>query len=102
VKIILRTFAGYANAFAAGFVSWTGAIASAPPWQCVARTIGTCGAICQQEFITKARKERMPDEEFTPQIRTLYGKEPGVKRRLTTIEREFVRTFPVRQSKRKN
>ena len=41
----------------------------------------------RQEFITKARKERMPDEEFTPQIRALYDKERGVQRRLTTIER---------------
>ena len=40
----------------------------------------------RQEFITKARKERMPDEEFTPQISTHYDKERGVKRRLTTIE----------------
>lgn len=38
----------------------------------------------RQEFITKAQ---MPDEEFTPQISTLYDKELGVKRRLTTIER---------------
>jgi DNA invertase Pin-like site-specific DNA recombinase len=41
----------------------------------------------RQEFITKARKERMPDEELTPQITTLYEKERGVQRRLTTIER---------------
>ncbi len=41
----------------------------------------------RQEFITKARKERMPDEEFTPQISALYDKEKGVQRRLTTIER---------------
>jgi site-specific DNA recombinase len=41
----------------------------------------------RQEFITKARKERMPDEEFTPQISALYDKERGAKRRLTTIER---------------
>jgi hypothetical protein len=26
----------------------------------------------RQTFITKARKERMSDEEFTPQIGTLY------------------------------
>ena len=39
-----------------------------------------------QEFITKARKERMPDEEFTPQISALYDKEQGVQRRLTAIE----------------
>jgi len=41
----------------------------------------------RQEFITKARKERMPDEEFIPQISALYDKEKGVQRRLTTIER---------------
>ena len=41
----------------------------------------------RQEFITKARKERMSDEEFTPQISALYDKEKGVQRRLTTIER---------------
>jgi hypothetical protein len=41
----------------------------------------------RQEFITTARKERMPDEEFTPQISTLYDKEKEVLRRLTTIER---------------
>lgn len=41
----------------------------------------------RQEFITKACKERMPDEEFTPQISALYDKEKGVQRRLTTIER---------------
>ncbi len=41
----------------------------------------------RQEFITKARKERMTDEEFTPQINALYEKERGVQRRLTTIER---------------
>lgn len=41
----------------------------------------------RQEFITKARKERMPDEEFSPQISALYDKERGVQRRLTTIER---------------
>jgi hypothetical protein len=41
----------------------------------------------RQEFITKACKERMPDEEFTPQINALYEKERGVQRRLTTIER---------------
>lgn len=41
----------------------------------------------RQDFITKARKERMPDEEFTPQIRALYDKELGVTRRLTAIER---------------
>jgi chromosome segregation ATPase len=42
----------------------------------------------RQDFITKARKERMPDEEFTPQINALYDKERGVQRRLTTIEQE--------------
>ncbi len=41
----------------------------------------------RQEFITKARKERMPDEEFTPQINALYEKELRVQRKLTTIER---------------
>jgi hypothetical protein len=41
----------------------------------------------RQEFITKARKERMPDEEFISQMSTLYDKERGVQRRLTTIER---------------
>ena len=29
----------------------------------------------RQEFITKVRKERMPDEEFIPQINALYEKE---------------------------
>lgn len=28
----------------------------------------------RQEFITKARRERMPDEEFTPQISEHYEK----------------------------
>ena len=41
----------------------------------------------RQEFITKACKEQMPDELFTPQINTLYEKERKVQRRLTTIER---------------
>ena len=41
----------------------------------------------RQEFITKACKERMPDEELTPQMNALYEKERGVQRRLTTIER---------------
>ena len=41
----------------------------------------------RQEFITKACKERMPDEVFTPQINTLYEKERRVQRRLITIER---------------
>lgn len=40
----------------------------------------------RQEFITKARKEQMPDEEFSPQISALYDKEKGVQRRLTGIE----------------
>lgn len=40
-----------------------------------------------QEFITKARKERMPDEEFTPQISALHNKDLRMKRRLTTIAR---------------
>jgi hypothetical protein len=43
----------------------------------------------RQEFITKARKECMPDEEFTPQISALYDKERKVQHRLTTIEREM-------------
>jgi uncharacterized protein (DUF3084 family) len=42
----------------------------------------------RQDFITKARKERMSDEEFTPQIGALYDKELGVKHRLTSIEQE--------------
>jgi hypothetical protein len=42
----------------------------------------------RQEFITKARKEHMSDEEFTPQISELYDKERGVERRLTAIEQE--------------
>jgi site-specific DNA recombinase len=41
----------------------------------------------RQEFITKACKEQIPDEEFTPQINALYEKEQGGQRRLTTIER---------------
>jgi site-specific DNA recombinase len=41
----------------------------------------------RQEFITKARKERMPDEEFISQLSPLYDKERGVQRRLTAIER---------------
>lgn len=40
----------------------------------------------RREFITKARNECMSDEEFTPQIRALYDKELGVKRRLIAIE----------------
>lgn len=42
----------------------------------------------RQEFITKARKEHLPDEEFTPQMSALYDKELGVKRRLTAIKQE--------------
>jgi DNA invertase Pin-like site-specific DNA recombinase len=41
----------------------------------------------RQEFITRARKERMPDEEFASQMSNLYDKERGVQRRFTTIER---------------
>jgi cell division protein FtsB len=33
----------------------------------------------RQEFITKARKERMPDEELTSQKSALYEKERGVQ-----------------------
>ncbi|HET7143470.1 MAG TPA: recombinase family protein, partial [Anaerolineales bacterium] len=40
----------------------------------------------RQEFITKARKERMPDEEFTPQIGEHYDRELRVQRKLTAIE----------------
>lgn len=40
----------------------------------------------RQEFITKARKERMPDEEFTPQISEHYDRELRVQRKLTAIE----------------
>jgi site-specific DNA recombinase len=40
----------------------------------------------RQEFITKARMQQMPDEEFTPKIKAHYEKELGVQRRLTTIE----------------
>ena len=41
----------------------------------------------RQEFITKACKEQMSNEELTPQMNVLYEKERGVQRRLTTIER---------------
>ncbi|HLO18497.1 MAG TPA: recombinase family protein, partial [Anaerolineales bacterium] len=41
----------------------------------------------RQEFITKARKGRMPDEEFTSQMSALYEKERGVQRKLITITR---------------
>jgi N-glycosylase/DNA lyase len=41
----------------------------------------------RQAFITKARKERMPDGEFTSQLSPLYDKERGVQRRLTAIKR---------------
>jgi DNA invertase Pin-like site-specific DNA recombinase len=40
----------------------------------------------RQEFITKARKVRMSDEEFTPQISEHYDKELRVQRKLTAIE----------------
>jgi hypothetical protein len=40
----------------------------------------------RQEFITKARKERMSDEEFTPQIREHHDRQLRVQRRLTAIE----------------
>lgn len=36
-----------------------------------------------QKFIAIARKQRMPDEEFTS---ALYEREQGAQRRLTTIE----------------
>ena len=42
----------------------------------------------RQEFITKACKAQMPDEEFTPQIREHYDRELRVQRRLTAIEQE--------------
>jgi len=42
----------------------------------------------RQEFITKARKGQISEEEFTPQIRVMYDQELGVKRRLITIEKE--------------
>ena len=41
----------------------------------------------RQEFITKARKGRIPSEEFTSQMNALYDKERGVQRRLITIAR---------------
>jgi DNA invertase Pin-like site-specific DNA recombinase len=41
----------------------------------------------RQEFMTKARKGRMPDEKFALQVSALYDKELGVRRKLTTIER---------------
>ena len=41
----------------------------------------------RRDFITKARKEQMSDEEFSPQIKAHYEKERGVQRRRTTIER---------------
>src|SRR5512138_3440093 len=40
----------------------------------------------RQEFITKARKERMSDEEFTPQIREHHDRQLRLQRRLTAIE----------------
>ncbi len=42
----------------------------------------------RQEFITKARTERMSDEEFTPQIREHHDRQLRVQRRLTAIEQE--------------
>jgi len=42
----------------------------------------------RQEFITKARKGHISEEEFTPQIGVMYDKELGVRRRLTAIEQE--------------
>ena len=42
----------------------------------------------RQEFITKARKERMSDEEFSPQISEHYDRELRVQRKLTFIEQE--------------
>jgi DNA invertase Pin-like site-specific DNA recombinase len=42
----------------------------------------------RQEFITKARKGHISEEEFTPQIRVMYDQELGVMRRLTAIETE--------------
>ena len=41
----------------------------------------------RQEFITKARKGRIPHEQFTSQMSALYEKERGVQRRLVTMER---------------
>jgi cell division protein FtsB len=42
----------------------------------------------RQEFVSKARKERMSDEEFTPQIREHHDRQLRVQRRLTAIEQE--------------
>ncbi len=42
----------------------------------------------RQEFITKARREHMPDDDFIPQIGALYDKELGLKRKLTAIEQD--------------
>ncbi len=42
----------------------------------------------RQEFITRARKKRMSDEEFTPQIREHHDRLLKVQRRLTAIEQE--------------
>jgi DNA invertase Pin-like site-specific DNA recombinase len=42
----------------------------------------------RQEFIPKARKGHISEEESTPQISVMYDKELGVKRRLTAIEQE--------------
>jgi len=42
----------------------------------------------RQEFITKARKGHISEEEFTSRISVMYDDDLGVKRRLTTIEKE--------------
>lgn len=42
----------------------------------------------RQEFITKARKGYISEEEFTSQISVMYDQELGVKRRLIAIEKE--------------
>lgn len=41
----------------------------------------------RQEFITKARKGYISEEEFTLRISVMYDQELGVKRRLITIEK---------------
>ena len=41
----------------------------------------------RQEFITKARKGRIADAEFIPQVKTHYDRELGVQRLLTAIQR---------------
>ncbi len=43
----------------------------------------------RQEFITKARREHIADEEFIPQIGALYDKELGLKRKLTAIQQDM-------------